>query len=317
MENVVSSEVNSFSLDVENSGDLTTSKFIFSVPPELKYSLQRNGFQSLRRSRSNPIGLEDSDEEDIEVPRFTSLDHENLDDLEYDSDGDLDLPRYAGDDRADFEMIIQHRKKTIIKDVGLQVWRGSLLLSDFFLHNHQEFSDKTVLEVGSGTGLASIAASICGARAIATDINNCDILELIKSNCSQNKSLMKKGVEVHALDFEDNLEKMDFLDDVDVIVAGDIIYDNMITDKFIEFLEKYQRKKARATIVYIALEKRYVFTIAELDTVAPAYDYFEEKLKGLCDKENGLSYSYESTEFPQYFCYEKSKEMIIIKIIMD
>ena len=62
---------------------------------------------------------------------------------------------------------------------------------------------------------------------------------------------------------------------------------------------------------------RYVFTIAELDTVAPAYDYFEEKLKGLCDKENGLSYSYESTEFPQYFCYEKSKEMIIIKIIMD
>ena len=35
------------------------------------------------RSRSNPIGLEDSDEEDIEVPRFTSLDHENLD-LEYD-----------------------------------------------------------------------------------------------------------------------------------------------------------------------------------------------------------------------------------------
>ena len=49
MENVVSSEVNSFSLDLENSGDLTTSKFIFSVPPELKYSLQRNGFQSLRR----------------------------------------------------------------------------------------------------------------------------------------------------------------------------------------------------------------------------------------------------------------------------
>jgi len=56
MENVVSSEVNSFTLDVEDSGDLTTSKFLFSVPPELKYSLQRNGFQSLRRSRSNPIG---------------------------------------------------------------------------------------------------------------------------------------------------------------------------------------------------------------------------------------------------------------------
>ena len=63
---------------------------------------------------------------------------------------------------------------------------------------------------------------------------------------------------MHELDFEDNLEKMDFLEDVDVIVAGDIIYDNMITDKFIEFLEKYQRKKARATIVYIALEKRFV-----------------------------------------------------------
>merc|ERR1712098_440234 len=317
MENVVSSEVNSFTLDVEDSGDLTTSKFLFSVPPELKYSLQRNGFQSLRRSRSNPIGLEDSDEEDIEVPRFTSLDHENLDDLEYDSDGDLDLPRYAGDSRADFEMIIQHRKKTIIKNVGLQVWRGSLLLSDFFLHNYQEFSDKTVLEVGSGTGLASIVASICGARAIASDMNNCDILELIKSNCSQNKSLMKNGVEVRALDFGDNLEGLDFINDVDVIAAGDINYDNMITDKFIEFLQKYRKKKASSTVAYIALEKRYVFTIADLDTVAPAFDYFEEKLKELCDKDNRLSYSFESTDFPQYFCYEKSQELVIIKIIME
>jgi len=117
---------------------------------------------------------------------------------------------------------------------------------------------------------------ICGARAIASDINNCDILELIKSNCSQNKSLMKNGVEVRALDFGDNLEGLDFINDVDVIAAGDIIYDNLITDKFIEFLQKYHKNKAGSTVAYIALEKRYVFTIADLDTVAPAFDYWKK-----------------------------------------
>ena len=73
------------------------------------------------------------------------------------------MPR-RGEATEEKELVIEHKIETQLKDVGLQVWRGSLLLADFLLHNHEDFNDKSVLEVGSGTGLASIVASFCGAR---------------------------------------------------------------------------------------------------------------------------------------------------------
>ena len=107
------------------------------------------------------MGLDDSDEEDIEVPRFTSLDY--CEELECDSDGDLDLPRRS-DTLAERKLLLEHKMTTDLADVGLQVWRGSLLLADYLLHHHQQLCDKTILEVGSGTGLASIVASFIGSR---------------------------------------------------------------------------------------------------------------------------------------------------------
>ena len=119
----------------------------------------------LRRSRSHPVGLGDSDEEDIEVPRFSSLDYQDVEDCQVDSDGDLDPPRSgSGGRRSEMEMRIEHRTRSSLGEVGLQVWRGSLLLADYILHHHQQFQDKDVLEVGSGSGLASIIASFCGAK---------------------------------------------------------------------------------------------------------------------------------------------------------
>ena len=111
------------------------------------------------------MGLGDSDEEDIEVPRFSSLDYQDVEDCQVDSDGDLDPPRSGyGCQRSEMEMRIEHRTLSSLGQVGLQVWRGSLLLADYILHHHQHFRDKDVLEVGSGSGLASIIASFCGAK---------------------------------------------------------------------------------------------------------------------------------------------------------
>ena len=159
---LVCSEVNSFTMAVSVDGEMVKSKFKFTIPDSLTDQLPTEGAKLLRRSRSNPIGLEDSDEEDIEVPRFNSLDYQNLE-LEYDSDGDIDVPRLSGT-KLELEIVIEHRQHTKLSDVGLQVWRGSLLLSDYLLHHHQLVRDKSVLELGSGTGLSSIVAAFCGAR---------------------------------------------------------------------------------------------------------------------------------------------------------
>ena len=69
--------------------------------------------------------------------------------------------------------------------------------------------------------------------------------------------MIRKVVEVRALDFGDNLECFEFIGDVDIIVAGDIIYDNAITEKFMGFLHKCHKKKAKSVSAYIALEKRF------------------------------------------------------------
>lgn len=60
--------------------------------------------------------------------------------------------------------------------VGLQVWRGALALADFVLDKGQELLlGATVLELGSGTGLTSIVASMFAKEVICTGMSNFQI----------------------------------------------------------------------------------------------------------------------------------------------
>lgn len=70
-----------------------------------------------------------------------------------DSDGDLIVRRKR---RA--TIAIEHKKSTDLTLVGLQVWRGALVLADFLFHNRKKIATKRLLELGSGVGLTSIAA---------------------------------------------------------------------------------------------------------------------------------------------------------------
>ena len=90
----------------------------------------------------------------------------------------------------------------------------------------------------------------------ATDIKNPDIIDLIKRNCDNNKVLIKEDISVKPLDFGDSLESEDFLENIDTVIAGDIIYDNAITEKFVGFLKKLRQKCPGSLTVLVALEKR-------------------------------------------------------------
>lgn len=87
--------------------------------------------------------------------------------------------------------------------VGLQVWRGALLLADFLFHNRWRFANKRILELGSGVGLSSIAAAIFSESDIyCTDINLGGILKVIESNVKLNKDIMKSPSKIHVMELD-------------------------------------------------------------------------------------------------------------------
>lgn len=65
-------------------------------------------------------------------------------------------------------MFVEHSVSTELNLVGLQVWRGAVLLADYVLSCPDLFKNQTVLELGSGVGLTSIVASYLAKQVICT-----------------------------------------------------------------------------------------------------------------------------------------------------
>lgn len=88
-----------------------------------------------------------------------------------------------------------------------------------------------------------------------------------------------------------------------------MIYDDDITDGLIRTIIRLFKMSSQLSEFYMALEKRYVF----VDSVcAPMYEYF---LKNFQEASAGfLAFGEISTQFPQYFEYDRCKELILIRI---
>uniref|UniRef100_W8C3Z1 Methyltransferase-like protein 22 n=1 Tax=Ceratitis capitata TaxID=7213 RepID=W8C3Z1_CERCA len=243
---------------------------------------------------------------------------DTLDGTLTDKDGDLIVKRKA-EASLNGVITIEHSESTELRLVGLQVWRGALLLADYIFHKRVEFQGKFVMELGAGVGLTSIAAGIYAQQVVCTDVNVGGILDLIRENIKHNSSLISKAcnIDVLELDFlkpvgEYSHSLLKAIDNTDVVVAADVIYDDDLTNAFIRVIDVFfQRGKlsGKQKTVYIALEKRYVFTLSDLDTVAPMFEYF---LKQTIHKP--WNFEYIETDFPQYFEYERCRHLVLLKI---
>ncbi|KAK0089996.1 hypothetical protein PV325_004129 [Microctonus aethiopoides] len=226
----------------------------------------------------------------------------------YDEDDDLIVNR-----KKEGKLLIEHSISTELKFVGLQVWRGALLLADYILANPKIFEHKTILELGSGVGLTSIVASFLANEVICTDINLDGILEMINRNVQRNSEFVRAKLNVMALDFLNcnwSTFLIEKLTKTTIILAADVIYDIDITKGFVNTLEKLLGDDSSRT-AYIALEKRYVFTINDLDSVAPMY---EEFLRSIVKQNLNWNIKMIDLDFPQYFHYDRVKQMILMKI---
>lgn len=173
------------------------------------------------------------------------------------------------------------------------------------------------------------------------DIDKGGILDLIRSNVKRNKEFVKKPVQVTGLDFMLPLsqEMKKELQNIEMILAADgeclakryilaskaslmsiepkhvyffsVIYDDHVTEAFVDtVIQLFDDGKSRS--VYVALEKRVVFTLDELGAVAPCYEHFLACLRKL--PKLNIRTEQLSTDFQQYFQYDKVKQLVLWKI---
>ncbi|XP_044747227.1 methyltransferase-like protein 22 [Coccinella septempunctata] len=227
-----------------------------------------------------------------------------------DKDGDLIVSRKS---KENFRIIqIEHSRCTDLDLVGLQMWRGSLLLADWLISNADKFpKDSYILELSGGVGFTAIVASMYY-PVICTDVEKGDLFQLLNSNIKRNQHLVKNQIHILNFDFFTQIIPnfvVENFDKISVILAAEVIYDDELTDAFIKTVEHILNVSSSEKVVYLTFERRYVFTIEDCDSVAPCFEHFLRQIHS-----SKLCYQEVPIDFPQYFQYDRIKQMVFCKL---
>ncbi|XP_017562451.1 methyltransferase-like protein 22 isoform X1 [Pygocentrus nattereri] len=229
---------------------------------------------------------------------------------------------------------IEHTMATPLEDVGKQIWRGAFLLSDFILSHPAVFQEATVLELGAGTGLASIIMARVAKKVYCTDVGE-DLLSMCQRNVALNshytEPAAERGVKVRQLDWtaDDFLtdadaefgwseeEVADLHDNTTFVIAADVCYDDDLTDALFQTLYRITSNLRSPSTAYFSIEKRLNFTLRHMDVSCEAYNHFRLCLKQLADMKDGkMKFTVEPVpcSFPQSFQYERVDQLELWKV---
>ncbi len=242
---------------------------------------------------------------------------------QFDHDGDLIVRRQDQSCDNDQTIRIKHKTTSNLSGVGQQVWRGALFMVDHLLDQPDFVRGKRVIEIGAGTGLTAIVvAKFCQpTEVLATDLP--ELMDLIRENCSTNGATIGTApgkLTVHPFDVTKPMLSegvlADFMSKADIVLGCDVIYDNDVTDGIIGFMKSVICDfKVQGMTFLFTVEKRYIFTVDDLDVVAPSYEYFLAKCTDLESDSIRVDVNITSEQdINQYFCYERSKDLVLLQI---
>lgn len=173
------------------------------------------------------------------------------------------------------------------------------MLTDFVLHvmsTSSDFDKVVALELGAGTGLVGILLARVAKTVFITDHGD-EVLENCEKNVDLNAEIFhgKTSVHVRELDWknswppqEENTSpskgrywwtqsEIEELKKASLLLAADVIYSDDLTDAFFSILKKLMLDNPEK-VLYLAMEKRYNFTLDDLDVVANGYSHFRSYL---------------------------------------
>ena len=143
-----------------------------------------------------------------------------------------------------------------IGDVGVVVWDAALVLLKYLEKSANEskinLKDKTVVELGAGTGCVGLVACALGANVMLTDLP--EVVPLIQTNIDNNKNILSGTVEC----FEWNWKAIDsckhkFTNQIDMVLISDCIYyKDSLTDLVFAILHLCSDD----TVIYLSYEER-------------------------------------------------------------
>jgi len=247
------------------------------------------------------LSVDDEESEDEESPCFT----------------DEFVAKIDG--KHEFKLFIENHHKSTRELVGLQVWRAGLYLADYILENAANFANRTVLEMAAGTGLLSLVVAsnhIRPKHVICTDMDKGDILPQIKRNIKLNEDGCsgQARITVAELDFMKTLIK-ETIEDVDIIMAADVIYDPVVTKAFFRCLKEIVQQclvSKQLVEVYLAMEARSRGN--DLDTLKIMKEELLNFEQGVDFCDNFTLTYIKKGSFQQRFAYNSSGDMHMWKL---
>ena len=140
-------------------------------------------------------------------------------------------------------------------------WASGQVLARYILQNPELVKDKRIMDFGAGSGIVAIAAIMAGAkRVIACDIDPDALL-----SCQENARLNNVEFELHGDLFE-------FDQEIDLLIAADVLYDkenlpllDVFLQKAPEVLVADSRVKNFDFPPYTAIGQIDSFTVPDLD----------------------------------------------------
>ncbi|XP_007647823.1 methyltransferase-like protein 22 isoform X2 [Cricetulus griseus] len=306
---------------------LSQFKLLWSRDSWTHSGAEDSGPRDVATQETSPAGSESGhSHEDLSLQAGDDITIQERLNVPLDEDGDLDVvrrPRAASDPNP-------------AEPARNKVWRGALFLADYILFRRDLFQGCTVLELGAGTGLASIVAATMAHTVYCTDVGT-DLLTMCQRNVALNSHLAATGdgvIKVKELDWlKDDLctdpkvpfswseeDVRDMYDHTTVLFAAEVFYDDDLTDALFNTLSRLVHRLKNACTAILSVEKRFNFTLRHLDVTCEAYDHFRASLDSLEKLADGrLRFMVEPVEasFPQLLIYERIRQLELWKIRVE